>query len=234
MTQIEQIKELLSRCSVAQRREIFQYLRAEFSIHPIEEKLNTQAEIILEAIDRASDLTLRGIRGVIAEASFEINVVNRLTGWEDITPDGDFPYDFLLRNSAGSVRIQVKMQRLKDHIPMTANQAYRFLPSDHWVAETQRTRGGKDPSGGDTRPYRYGDFDILAVSMHPSTKDWSKFMYTIDGWLMPRPDNPNLLLKFQPVAKTPNDCWTDDFETCVSWLRSGEKKTICTPKQLHD
>ena len=234
MTQIEQIKEMLSRCSVGQRREIFEYLRAEFLIHPIEEKLNTQAEIILEAIDRASDLTLRGIRGVIAEASFEITVVNRLTGWEDITPDGNFPYDFLLRDSVGSVRIQVKMQRLKHHIPMTANQAYKFLPSDHWVTETQRTRGGKDASGGDTRPYRYGEFDILAVSMHPSTKDWSKFMYAIDAWLMPRPDKPNLLLKFQPVAKTPNDCWTDDFETCVSWFRAGEKKIICTPKQLND
>ena len=94
MTQFEQIKELLSRCSVAQRREIFEYLRAEFLIHPIEEKLNTHAEIILEAIDRASDLTLRGIRGVIAEASFEISVVNPLPEWENITPD-ELPYDFL-------------------------------------------------------------------------------------------------------------------------------------------
>src|SRR5208283_5137644 len=102
MTPIEQIKELLSRCSVAQRREIFEYLRAEFPIHPIEEKLYAQAEIILEAIDRASDLTLRGIRGVIAEASFEINVVNKLVGWENITPEGDLPYDFLLKDAVGS------------------------------------------------------------------------------------------------------------------------------------
>lgn len=232
MTEIEQIKELLSRCSAGQRRLIFEYLRAEFPIHPIEEKLNTRAEIILEAIDRASDLTLRGIRGAIAEASFEINVVKKLAGWEDTTPEGNFPYDFLLKDSAGSVRVQVKMQRLKDHRPMTANQAYRFLPSDQWVTETQRTRGGKDGLGGDTRPYRYGEFDILAVSLHPSTNDWTAFMYTIDAWLMPRPDNPNLLLKFQPVAKTPNDCWTDHFETCVSWLRSREKKTICIPPSV--
>lgn len=39
-----------------------------------------------------------------------------------------------------------------------------------YVVETPRTRGGKDlTSGEDTRPYRYGEFDILAVSMHPST-----------------------------------------------------------------
>ena len=72
-------------------------------------------------------MTLRGIRGVIAEASFEINVVRKLVGWENITPAGDFPYDFLLKDSHGSVRVQVKMQRLKDHIPMTANQAYRIF-----------------------------------------------------------------------------------------------------------
>ena len=28
-----------------------------------------------------------------------------------------------------------------------------------------------------TRPYRFGEFDILAVSMHPSTNDWNRFMY---------------------------------------------------------
>jgi hypothetical protein len=30
----------------------------------------------------------------------------------------------------------------------------------------------------------------------------------------------------QPVAIEPNDDWTNDFSTCVSWLRSIETKTI--------
>ena len=82
----------------SQRREIFGYLRREFPIHPLEAKLNTRAEVILEAIDRASDLTLRGIRGVIAEAAFKQNVVASLHGWRNETLEGDLSYDFLLKD----------------------------------------------------------------------------------------------------------------------------------------
>ena len=39
-----------------------------------------------------------------------------------------------------------------------------------YVAETKRTRGGVDlVTGQKTRPYRFGDFDILAVCLQPST-----------------------------------------------------------------
>ena len=53
--EIEQIKRLLTTCSKEQRYEIFQILRQEFTIHPIENSLNVSAEIILEAISRASE-----------------------------------------------------------------------------------------------------------------------------------------------------------------------------------
>ncbi len=96
-----------------------------------------------------------------------------------------------------------------------------------YVVETQRTRGGKDArTGEDTRPYRYGEFDILAVSMHPSTNDWTSFMYTVADWLIPRPEDEHLIPKFQPVAPTPNNSWTANFETCIEWLRSDEKKRV--------
>ena len=227
---VNEIERLLKACTEVQRREIFDYLRREFPIHPLEAKLNTQAEVILEAIDRASDLTLRGIRGVIAEASFKLNVVTSLRGWRNETLEGDFPFDFLLRDSRGAVRIQVKMQRLKDHRPMMASQGYRYLPADMYVVETQRTRGGVDPqTKQQTRPYRFGEFDILAVSMHPSTNSWSTFMYTVSDWLIPRPEDASLMLKFQPVAKIPNLNWTDNFNQCVRWFRSGEKKQIWQP-----
>lgn len=74
MSVIEQIKHLIARCSPAQRREIFRQLREEFPIHPLEMQLNTEAEIILEAIQRSGGLTLRMMRGVIAEAAFEVDV----------------------------------------------------------------------------------------------------------------------------------------------------------------
>lgn len=228
MTEVDEIMRLLRGCTEEQRREIFKYLRLEFPIHPIESKLNTQAEIILEAIDRASDLTLRGVRGVIAEAAFEVDVVEKLQGWNDISPEEDFPYDFLLEDKIGQVRVQVKMQRQKTHRPMMANEGYRHLPPEMFVVETQRTRGGEDAATReDTRPYRFGEFDILAVSMHPSTNNWNSFMYTVADWLLPRPENKAYLLKFQPVAPRPNNDWTDNFEICVGWFRSGQKKKIC-------
>jgi len=226
-THLDQIKELLASCSEENRRELFGLLRREFRIHAIETKLNVQAEVILEAISRASDLTLRGIRGIIAEAAFLVNVVERLNGWKNITPPGDHPYDFLLSDGSGNMRVQVKMQRQKDQQPMMANKGYKFLPPDMYVVETQRTRGGTDlKTGENTRPYKFGDFDILAVSLHPSTNDWSKFLYTVCSWLVPRPENEELLLKFQPVPNQSDENWTDDFLTCVSWLRSNQKKCI--------
>jgi hypothetical protein len=227
MTLVEQIKELLSQCNEEQRRQIFVLLRNELHIHPLEEKWNTTAEIILDAIARSSDLTQRGVRGVIAEAAFKHHVISRLTGWETEELLGDNPYDFLMQDSVGKVRVQVKMQRLKDHFPMTANQGYRRLPADMFAVETQRTRGGRDPqTGADTRPYKFGEFDLLAVSLHPSTNEWSSFTFTVADWLLARPDDPSLMLKFQPVSKVPNELWTDRFEMAVGWLRSGVKRKL--------
>src|SRR5438046_1965614 len=83
--EVQPILEALARCTREQRKQIFDHLRLEFPIHEIEQKLNAQAEVICEAIHRASDLTLRGVRGVIAEASFEVSVVKTLRGWSNET-----------------------------------------------------------------------------------------------------------------------------------------------------
>ncbi len=225
--QLEQIKELLAASSKEQRQEIFRELRQEFPIHAIEQKLNAEAEIILEAISRAGDLTLRGIRGIIAEAAFATKVVGTLQGWKDTTPAGNHPYDFVLTDDRGDIRVQVKMQRQKSHRPMLANEGYRFLPPDMYVVETQKTRGGSHPTTGeDTRPYKFDEFDILAVALHPSTGDWSRFLYTVNSWLLPRLDDTKLMLKFQPVPKQANENWTDSFLTCVSWFRSGQSRRL--------
>lgn len=115
---------------------------------------------------------------------------------------------------------------------MTASQGYKYLPNDMYVVETQRTRGGIDPqTKQQTRPYRFGEFDVLAVSMHPSTNDWSAFMYTVSDWLISRPEDAKLMRKFQPVAMTPDHNWTNDFNQCASWFRSGAKKKIWNPTE---
>ncbi|HRK22769.1 MAG TPA: hypothetical protein PLX06_13220 [Fimbriimonadaceae bacterium] len=228
MSRLDEIYSLLDQCSPEERLQVFKRLRRQLHIHPFEQTLNTTAEIILEAISKAPDLTVRGVRGIIAEAAFVVDVVGPLLtqGWRDVTPKGDVPFDSVLEDSVGPVRVQVKMQRRKDHRPMMANEGYRRLRSDLFVTETQRTRGGKGSDGASTRPYRFGEFDILAVSLHPSTNNWSDFVYTVGSWLIPDPKDSSCMLKFQPVSATPNGDWTKDFLECVRWFRSGEKKTI--------
>ena len=226
----KQILSLWEKCSEEQKRYIFSQLRREIAIHPIEERLNTQAEIILEAINQDDQgLTFRMLRGVIAEAAFKIEVLDKLEPWQQLTPPGDLPYDYLLSNGIDSVRVQVKLQRSKAGKPMQANEAYRRFSADLFVVETQKTRGGIDPATQEnTRPYRFGEFDILAVAMQPSTGSWSSFLYTPANWLLATEEDHTCMLKFQPVSPVPNDDWTNDFETCVEWLKMQQTKQIAS------
>lgn len=227
-SQIKEIKRLLAQCSKEQRQELFQFLRKEFPIHSLEAKLNTDAELILEAIDRAQDITLRGIRGIIAELAFARNVVGKLKGWKDITPGGDHSFDFLLTDGISPLSVQVKIQRSEKQKPMIRRQGGKLYYRDEmYVVETQRTRGGKDSqTGAATRPYQFGEFDILAVSLHPSTNDWNRFLYTVGSWLLPRLEDEKLLSVYQPLPMQPNQDWTDNFLTAVSWFRSSPGKRI--------
>lgn len=225
---VDEILKLLKKCTLEQCHYVFRELRSEFKIHVIEEKLNINAEIILEAINKdASGLTFRMLRGVIAESALEVEVLKKLKNWEDITPSGDLPYDFLLRDAQGSISIQVKLQRSVSQRPMLAKEANKAYSENMYVAETQKTRGGKDSSTSeDTRPYRFNEFDILAVCMQPSTGSWSNFMFTVSDWLLERDNDSRLMQKFQPISMTVNDDWTNDFETAVCWYRGQIKKKI--------
>src|SRR4051812_37802637 len=120
MSEVEEIDRLLSACNSAQRDEIFRQLRQEFAIHPLEQELHAKAEIILEAICRAGSLTLRMIRGVIAEAAFGVEVVEQLRNWQNIPISGNPVYDFLLKDRKRAVRVQVKLQRSKKGSPWLA------------------------------------------------------------------------------------------------------------------
>jgi hypothetical protein len=110
---------------------------------------------------------------------------------------------------------------------MMGNHASRLLGfSDRcFVVETQKTRGGTK-KGQATRPYRFGEFDVLAVSMAPSTGRWDLFLCTVAAWLLPDPTDKRLICKLQPVPPAPTADWTDDVATCIAWFRSGEKRTI--------
>jgi hypothetical protein len=216
-----------------ERRMLFKTLRHEFPIHKLEKQLNTSAEVILEAISRASDLTLRGIRGIIAEAAFKQDIIVPFTSnssaWKEINHTGDQSFDFALNDGSGPVTIQVKMQRQKEQRPMLASEASKkmfAMLTDYYVVETQRTRGGKDKDGKATRPYKFGEFDILAVALHPSTGNWSDFRYTVERWLVPTPGTPGEIFKYQPVPMAPDDCWTNDLATVIKWFRSDRRQQL--------
>ena len=208
------------------RKQVYRRLIDRHPIHPFETRVGASAEVILEALERSGPLTIRGLRGVLAESAFDVNVVGQLSGWQSLPTPKDPPYDFLLDDGQGSIKIQVKLQRSKSERPMFASEANRRFSPEFFVVETQRTRGGKIREGEDTRPYRFGEFDILVVAMQASTRDWNHFLYTVGNWLIRHPDNEKLFTIFQPVSPVPNEDWTDDFLTCVAWLRSGKEKTI--------
>jgi len=215
------VNEILARlavCDVEQRRAVFLSLRKEFPIHELEATFGVSAEVMLEAISRASDLTQRGILGVIAEAEFGSSVAASLSGWNTTVLTGDYLYDYQLSDNIGSVRVQVKRQRREKGVPKLDNGLF--------VVETQKTRTGADMLGGKTRPYRFGDFDILAVCMHASSSNWSDFMYTVARWLIPKLDDRACLQTMQYIPKAPNDDWTSNFLTAVDWLRSPINKTV--------
>ena len=62
--------------------------------------------------------------------------------------------------------------------------------------------------------------------MQASSLKWKHFLYTIGDWLIPRPEDQRLLMKFQPVPHGPNGDWTDNFLTLRLMLRSGTSKVI--------
>lgn len=240
LTSTEKIKLLellLEELDAPGRSGIFKKLLADEVIHEFENRVGARAPVILEAMHRASAFTVRGIEGVIAEAAFALEVLPTLTGWRDRKPVGeDRPFDFDLEGPVTKgasissddafthVRVQVKMQRRESGNPMTAHQAFRRFPEDMWVVETQKSRKGVK-GGASTRPYRFGEFDVLAVSMKATQGKWSNYMYTVADWLLPDAD-PKAILKFQPIPRAPNSDWTDNFLTVVDWLMSGAKKSI--------
>lgn len=180
--------------------------------HAFETTMNAKAEVIMEALSRAGALNVRAVRGVLSEATFFTKIVAHLQGWNDVTPPGDLPYDAALQDATDTVTVQVKLQRREKGLPLIKN--------GDAIVEVQRTRNGtKD--GVATRPYRFGEFHILAVCMEPSHGSWESFMYAPERWLLPRKDDAALIQIMQPVSLVPDSIWTDDFQESVRRFRSG-------------
>lgn len=242
---LEAISKLIDECTEEDRRALKSYLRR-LVPHPLEREWGIDADTILSAISRSSDLTKRGVRGIIAEAVFVDEVIPTVavSGWQAVAFDGDHPYDALLKKGELVARIQVKLQRLEEGAPKLYYPKH-YERGSLFVVEVQKTRTGEKttkqslPGTGttviatglvtmNTRPYRFGEFDILAVNMHPSCGSWRNFRYTVASWLLPRPSNAELIEVFQPVASIPNHVWTDDLGTCLRWYEEAKQIRVLT------
>jgi hypothetical protein len=62
--------------------------------------------------------------------------------------------------------------------------------------------------------------------MHPATRDWKSFLYTVGSWLLPRSHAPGLIDIMQPVPLRPDNYWTDDINVCLRWYLSGAKARL--------
>lgn len=225
------IRGLLATCTPEERRVIFQELRKLHSIHEFEQVIGAPAEMILEAVHRAPELTRRMLRGVIADAAFRTFTVPAIEphGWSDVTPVGNFAFDYRLDDGSGPITVQVKLQRSERGVPVVKSGERFSFGAEVFITETQKSRTGTDRDDNQTRPYRYGEFDVLAVSMQPSTGRWDLFMYTLGRWLLPCKKSGEMAT-LQPVAKMPNEFWTDDFTVAAAWFRSADDGRRITDK----
>jgi hypothetical protein len=246
---IEAISKLIDECPEQERRALKLYIQRRLP-HPLELEWGIDADTILSAISRSSDLTKRGVRGIIAEAIFVNEIVPTIgiSGWSVVEYVGDHPFDAMVAKGALEARIQVKLQRLEEGVPKLYYPKH-YDSGSLYVVEVQKTRTGEKRAKRtlpgtestisttesitvSTRPYSFGDFDILAVNMHPSSGSWRDFRYTVANWLLPRTANAGLIDVFQPVASIPNDVWTDDLLTCLSWFEGGKKSRVLA-ESLH-
>ena len=222
-TNLAVIRELLAKCSPEEWAELFRELRAVHQIHEFEAIIGAPAEMILEAVHRAPELTRRMLRGVIADAAFRTFAVAALEphGWVNVMPEGNFTYDYKLDDGTGPITVQVKLQRSERGSPVVKDGTrYEFI-GEVFMTETQKTRAGTDGEDNQTRPYRYGEFDILAVSMQPSTGKWDRYMYTLGRWLLAGKKDGEMAT-LQPVSRLPGEFWTDDFRTAARWFRAND------------
>ena len=213
--ELDDLIERIQYLDRAGKQQIFDAIKDEIAVHRLEEHFGISVQIICEAIIRAGDLTQRGIRGVIAETVFSLDIVPHIPGWRDETPVGDFPYDALLVNDGSRVRVQVKMQRKERGEPLMRART-KNGPRDHYIVEVQRTRTG-NRDGERTRPYRFSEFDLLAVCMQPSTGNWRHFLYTPTTALQPKEGGQEIqTFQFVPPYPAENDpLWTSNIETAL-------------------
>jgi hypothetical protein len=218
--QVDRIVTELAAAPESIRKAVLAKMRELHPIHEIERQWQVPAEVILEAISRSSDLSQRGVRGLIAEAYFELDVIPQLAGgWAWVEDSTDENFDFLLRKDNKTVRIEVKQQRREKGKPS------RYRRTNFYKVETQRTRTGTK-AGQKTRPYRTADFDILAVNMRAATGDWGQFRFASVKSLLTKDATPDQLETMQPVSLEVDKAWSDDINVALQRWEDGQVQKV--------
>lgn len=91
---LEEIQRLIEECSDDERRALRLHLQ-KLIPHSLESEWNIDADRILTAIARSSDVNRRGVRGIIAEAAFVVEVAPTVetVGWRIVDFKGNQSYD---------------------------------------------------------------------------------------------------------------------------------------------
>lgn len=192
--------------------------------HSLELLWGTDWWTILDAIAAAPDLSQRGVRGLLAEHEFHNRILAKLPApWkagraqEKKHGEGTGSVDWMISKGEHSFSIQVKMQRL--------SKGAVIIENGQGLVETQKTRTrGKTKE----RRYEYGEFDILAVSLWPVTRNWKDFMYIPDDCLPHAKGKRNLIAPFHPVPlkRAPAYYWTDSIEEVFEYAKQFSKSNI--------
>ena len=222
---VNMIKRLIEQCSDQDRDE-----------------WRDEAQTILSAIGSSAP-TSHGVRGAIAAAFFESSALPSVlaAGWSRRPPSpATRSHTEVFEKDGRVIRILIVIQQQKAGKPrrqyprgerddIYCVQVRKRPTRTHIVRGThpEESRGNREKTMQPTRSYSFRDFDILAVNMHPVTRRWTDFRYTLSGWLIPSNDHPSLIAHEQLVSLGPSGLWTCDLATSLEWLiREQQSKAV--------
>jgi hypothetical protein len=169
-------------------------------VHELEDLLKAPANDIMDAILMGFRAQV-DVKGKLAELylyrylkSLEDKGIIENLEWRDKDGIPDFAFLYNGKN------FQMECKNLRNEVYKTPELSYKV--------EIQRTRNSKD--GSNTRSYRVGYFDILAVCAFNQTGKWD-FMFIRASDLAVVENNPNFLKIMQRVPTDIKDPWKKDL-----------------------
>jgi hypothetical protein len=188
----------------------------------------SEAQTVLAAV-RASHPTRRGVKGAIAAAFFESSALPAAmqAGWLRASgnhrPD---PLRFAIERDGLIVRVLFGVLQVEAGKPVRRTSQQREpsyvvqlprRPRARVVKSTGEMKTAEAPSWQGERGWSLADFEVLAVSLQPLTRQWSDFRYTLSGWLMPSRSNTAFVENLQTVSLDASGGWTNDLLTSLAW-----------------